>query len=524
MYILTKQSMMNPKKLVAKKGLIFWLFLLISFSTLNAQASEPAKKPEIQSTLESVTEEKTEPVLQEKIEPPAPVEIDIFQSAVIIKNESYRLWVNERPWMSSNAMDGFGTGFILSGNQILTNAHVVLDAKYITVKHFKDRKFYKANVKYIGYDCDLALLEVEDPAFANPGPSVPISQKKPIPGSEIMILGYPEGSQNLSVERGIITGTDKLRYAFSGADMRNVIRVQTGIRHGFSGGPAIEKNELTGLAFQISKSDPNTAFLIPSSVILHFLQDIKDGKYDGFPSSGFSYQQGTNKSLREFFKIPEGVSGILINSVFPESSFYGSLKKGDFVYKIDEKNISSTGVILENSAMTIEDILENRFIGDEVNVMFYREGKDYYIKSRLKKPEVMNLYRYDSDSFFLDSGLVFQPLSRTISKMNDPAAQYHYNYFITDKLYKFAERDVVLTHIFSDPENHTYERYKNKIVETINGYAPRDLAHMQGIWNKLKKETVVLKFRGEDLPLILDSAIREQINIRTRKRYSIENN
>ena len=36
----------------------------------------------------------------------------------------------------------------------------------ILVQRYQDPKPYRAQVKYIGHDCDLALLTVEDPAFA----------------------------------------------------------------------------------------------------------------------------------------------------------------------------------------------------------------------------------------------------------------------------------------------------------------------------------------------------------------------
>lgn len=511
--------------------LVFLLSLTLGFSFPFFWKKETEiKKPVI------VEPEKPAPIIEEKkeepkIEIPPPKEPDIFQSAVTIKSESSRTWAAKYPWQKENSLNVFGTGFIISSNQILTNAHVVQDAKYIIVKRFKDKNYFKAKVKFVGYDCDLALLEIEDSSFILDSPVVTISERAPVPGSEIMILGFPEAAENLSVERGTMTGIEKVRYAFSGTDFRNVIRVKTNIRSGFSGGPAIQNNKLTGLAFQINRADKDTAYLIPAAVIRHFLTDIQDGTYDGFPEAGFSYQSGENSALRNFLHIPPSTSGIMINKVFPHTSFFAILQENDFIYKINENELSNEGIAKVNheslSGFSLEDLLESMFVGDEISIMFYREGKNLTAKAKLKKTDLTNIYRFDSSHFFTDSGLYFQPLSRTLIQQDDMkknALNYHYTYFLTDNLYRFTERDIVLTNIYDDPENITGNKYKLQIIENLNGYTPKNLDHFRELWQKLANETIVIKFRGIDLPLILSPTIREQINVRIRKRYTIENN
>src|SRR5690242_7520170 len=68
-----------------------------------------------------------------------------------------------RPWQSRGISTSAGSGVIISDNRILTNAHVIADQTFIQVKKEGEPKKYTARVLAIGYDCDLALLTVDDP-------------------------------------------------------------------------------------------------------------------------------------------------------------------------------------------------------------------------------------------------------------------------------------------------------------------------------------------------------------------------
>jgi S1-C subfamily serine protease len=60
---------------------------------------------------------------------------------------------------------GTGSGFVIEGKRILTNAHVVADQKLVTIRKFGTPTKFAARVEAVGHDCDLALLSVEDPLF-----------------------------------------------------------------------------------------------------------------------------------------------------------------------------------------------------------------------------------------------------------------------------------------------------------------------------------------------------------------------
>src|SRR6476659_3806082 len=69
------------------------------------------------------------------------------------------------PWNSGSIGRGVGAGFVIDGQRILTNAHVVSNSRYLTVEREGDPNKYPATVQFVAHDCDLALLQVANTDF-----------------------------------------------------------------------------------------------------------------------------------------------------------------------------------------------------------------------------------------------------------------------------------------------------------------------------------------------------------------------
>ena len=67
------------------------------------------------------------------------------------------------PWAPGAIEEAVGTGFIIDGERILTNAHVVSNSRFLTVEKEDDPHKYTATVQFIAHDCDLAVLKVNEP-------------------------------------------------------------------------------------------------------------------------------------------------------------------------------------------------------------------------------------------------------------------------------------------------------------------------------------------------------------------------
>ena len=153
------------------------------------------------------------------------------------------------PWNPGVMSVGVGAGFVIDGDRIMTNAHVVSNARFIVVEREDDPQHYPATVQFIGHDCDLAVLRVLDKGFfQNTRPLTPGGI--PAIESPVSVYGYPIGGERLSVTRGIISRIDFQTYTHSGIDSHLAVQIDAAINPGNSGGPVMQDGKVVGVAFQ----------------------------------------------------------------------------------------------------------------------------------------------------------------------------------------------------------------------------------------------------------------------------------
>src|SRR5262249_12546189 len=157
--------------------------------------------------------------------------------------------------------------------------------KQIVVQRYQDPRPYIAEVEFIGHDCDLAVLKVQDERFFDNLEPLVLGELPKV-RSTVVTYGYPAGGEEISYTRGVVSRIQLQLFAHIGN--RQLLGVQTdaAINPGNSGGPVIQDDRVVGVAFQGIQGLENTGFFIPTPIIEHFLKDIEDGKYDGFPIAG----------------------------------------------------------------------------------------------------------------------------------------------------------------------------------------------------------------------------------------------
>src|SRR5439155_25511621 len=111
----------------------------------------------------------------------------------------------KEPWNAGGLERGVGAGFVISGNRIMTNAHVVANNRYLTVERDGDPNKYPAIVQFIANDCDLAVITVSAPDFFKNMLSLQLGA---IPALESTVAAcrYPIGGARMSVTTGIVSG------------------------------------------------------------------------------------------------------------------------------------------------------------------------------------------------------------------------------------------------------------------------------------------------------------------------------
>ena len=220
------------------------------------------------------------------------------KSVIQIANFSQQpLW--DQPWRFDSVRRASGSGLVIRGKRIMTNAHVVSWARQILVRRYQDPRPFAARAVFIGHDCDLALLEVEDDRFFDGLEPLEIGDLPKV-RSSVVTYGYPAGGEQISYTRGVVSRIEVQNYVHVGN--RNLLAVQTdaAINPGNSGGPVIQDDKVVGVAFQNMPGLENTGFFIPPPVVQHFLKDVADGKCDGFPQAGIGLATLQSPAYRRF--------------------------------------------------------------------------------------------------------------------------------------------------------------------------------------------------------------------------------
>ena len=126
-------------------------------------------------------------------------ERSVVQIIVFIKQP---VW--DAPWRFEAVQRAGGSGFVIKGKRIMTNAHVVSWARQIIVRRYQDSRPYLAEVEYIGHDCDLAVLKVADSTFFADLEPLTVGELPKV-RSAVITYGYPAGGEEISYTRGVVS-------------------------------------------------------------------------------------------------------------------------------------------------------------------------------------------------------------------------------------------------------------------------------------------------------------------------------
>lgn len=432
------------------------------------------------------------------------------------------------PWNPGNVGGGVGAGFVIDGNRIMTNAHVVSAARFIEVEKEDDPKLYPAEVQFIGSDCDLAVLKIADPGFfKNTAPvsfgGIPAIQ------SNVDVYGYPIGGERLSVTQGIVSRIDFQTYTYSGIDSHLAVQIDAAINPGNSGGPVLQGGKVVGVAFQGYSGEvaQNVGYMIPTPVIHRFLKDIASGHYDGYVDLSVDTFKLVNPADRHALGLPDDNTGVMVSSVSSAGASAGRLQVGDVLLAIDGHPIASDGFVqLDGDRVEMAEIVERKFKGENVTLSIVRDKQPKTVDITLSGnwPYLMQAQQHTlHPRFILFGGLVFQPLNRTFMEayqVDDLRLRYFYNFFVADEIYKEHPEVVVLSNILPDPVNAYLSEFRLQIVDKINDQPIRNLDDAAAAFAKVADEYVI-QFLGSNRPAVLERNAVEQARARIRANYGV---
>lgn len=387
------------------------------------------------------------------------------------------------PWQMEGYKNYEGSGCIIKDYLILTNAHVVSDHTFITVKRSGQTKKFVARVRYVAHECDLAVLEVDDRSFYPDVAPLDIGEI-PFVGDQVSVYGYPNGTEHLTITRGIVSRVSHETYAHSSISFL-CTEIDAAINSGNSGGPVISDGHIVGVAMMTGWGE-NEGYMVSVPVIQHFLRDIEDGYYDGIPALGINIQSIENPALRAYHGMDEEQSGVLVTKIIPGTPTADFLQRGDVILTVDGNEVANDGTIAfrGEERTSFSYIVQNKQIGDTVRLDVLRDGSIVSLSIPLSAPissyRLVPYEQFDREPvYYVYGGFIFSPLSENIMLEMGEDSWYGdwYCEVPTNLLYAYLYENqtierkevVIINGILSDEVNMGYEDMLWEIVSRVNG-------------------------------------------------------
>ncbi len=266
---------------------------------------------------------------------------------------------------------GAGSGFIISPDGvILTNAHVVRDAKEVTVK-LQDRREFRARVLGSDPKTDVAVLKID----AKNLPVVPVGRSSDLKvGEWVLAIGSPFGLES-TVTAGVVSAKGRAL-----PDESNVPFIQTdvAVNPGNSGGPLFNtKGEVIGINSQIYSQTGGymgLSFAIPIDVAFRIKdQIVATGKVQ-HAKLGVSVQE-VNQGFADSFRLDTVEGALVANVEKGGAADKAGIKSGDVIRKLNGQPIVQSGDLPAMLSMSKP--------GDQVALDVWRDGKIVRIDARL---------------------------------------------------------------------------------------------------------------------------------------------
>lgn len=264
-----------------------------------------------------------------------------------------------------------GSGFIISPDgYILTNNHMVADAKEVKIELADGRKF---DAEIIGTDpeSDIALVRID----AENLPYLELADSDDLKvGEWVLAIGNPLSFSH-TVTAGIVSAKGRSpRLAY----FENFIQTDAAINRGNSGGPLINLDgKVVGINTAIVGATGNIGigFAIPSNMVKYAYKQLREGGSVERGYMGIQFDELT-PGVAASLGLDKDTKGVIVMDVVEDSAAEeGGLKQYDVIVEFNNEPVESGNEFLNRVAMLKP--------GSKISLVVMRDGK--------RKPFTMKL-------------------------------------------------------------------------------------------------------------------------------------
>ncbi len=444
---------------------------------------------------------------------PSMIQLEIYR-----KSYNYRIpWATQRTRTTKEAL-------AISGQRILTTADDMSGHSLLRVQKNADGRWWNAQVKWISYPVNLAILEVEDEDFWEDVPAARLSKRVPQEG-DVQVFRWNKGRvEKWSAEINQVT--------VSSGQMSYVQHLQLNLDSKIDGAGwaeiIVSEGEVIGLTTSSSNDELK---VMPAALVRRVLEARDSEKFTGFGFFDFIWQPGVNDATLSHLGLPEGREGILITRAGVKTGDGGGLQARDVLLSVDGFSITREGLYEdpEFGRLPMANLATRRhFAGESLPMEVWRDGNLETVTYAL--PEVAYEQEQVPDSVFdrdpeyvIAGGLLFMPVTGPYLATFGSNQPFIMDYYSNEDVEPDREGLVVLAAVLPDPFTLGYDGVGGSLVDTING---KKIATLDDLVEALEEPPngfhEVQFFPEYSLSrIVLDAYQLEAATARVLQRYSI---
>jgi len=408
-----------------------------------------------------------------------------------------------KPWTKRAPVDVTGSGVVIEGKRILSNAHVVMYASQVQIQANQAGDKISATVVAVAPGIDLAVLKLDDESFFDTHPPLARATVLPEIKDAVMAYGYPQGGTSLSITKGIVSRIEFTTYNLTTSGLR--IQIDAAINPGNSGGPAVVGDKMIGLTFSRLSSSENIGYIIPCEEIELFLADIADGHYDGKPALLEGLQTLQNPAVRAFLKLGKETTGVVVNRPESNDPSY-PLKEWDVITKVGDLPVDDEGMVKLNDNLRVLLGYEAQKLTrhGKLPLTIIRSGKEMPIELPVQSqhPTLIPSLEGAYPSYFVYGPMVFSAATLEFIGGLTSNNRLYLEEARSDLMTRLNEKPgfpgeglvVVSSPFFPHPLAKGYSSPITEVVRTVNGTPIKNLGHLVAVLRDLKDEFVRFEF------------------------------
>jgi len=380
-----------------------------------------------------------------------------------------------------NKNTSMGTGFVFDkSGYVVTNYHVIREAKKITVRLLDEREFSGDDIEIVGTDerTDIAIIKIKN---VDNLPYLEFGNSDEIEvGDWVIAVGNPFGFDG-TVTVGVISAKNRSNIFLSGGPVyQDFIQTDASINPGNSGGPLVDLNghviAVNSAIASPSGGNVGIGFAIPSNMIVSVINQLKE---KGVVSRGYLgiFPQELTADLKSKFGMNKKDTGILVAQV----------EKGT---PAEKSGIKEGDIIILFNGKTIENVNRFRLIvaetptGKEVEITILRDGKKKILTAKIGNLEdaqasINNKSEQKNDKWLGISVENITDLNKSkyninaesgviITKINNDSPVYDVGIRVGDVITKIESDKIINVSDFSNARKK-YEKNKDVLLTVKRG-------------------------------------------------------